>query len=76
MEVMEMKIYQVVEVTYIYIDGFGGDYENEEEVDKGYYSTMENAQARLDSLTKSHWNSEYNCCTREYKINEIELDIR
>ena len=69
------KVYQVVEVITQYIDGFDGDHEWEEELNKGYYSTMENAQKRLDILTNEYWSSECDCCMRKFKINEIELDV-
>ena len=69
-----MKIYQVVEIVEQYIDGFGGDHEWEEEINKGYYSTMENAKAKLNTLTELYWDSECDCCCREFKIKEIELD--
>jgi len=70
-----MKIYQVVEIVTQYIDGFDGNHEWEEEINKGHYSTMENAQAKLNALTELHWDSKYNCCSREFKIKEIELDV-
>ena len=67
-------IYQVVEIVSQYIDGFDGDHEWEEEVDKGYYSTMDKAKVRLEILTKQFWSKEYNCCMRNFRINEIVLD--
>ncbi len=69
------RIYQVVEIIQQYIDGFDGDHEWEEEVSLGYYSTFEKAQAKLQHLTELHWNYEYQCCNRDFKINEIELDV-
>ena len=48
-----MKIYQVVEIVTQYIDGFDGDHEWEEEINKGYYSTMENAKKDLMLLQKN-----------------------
>ena len=67
-------IYQVVEIVTQYIDGFDGDHEWEEEINKGYYSSIEKAQAKLDALTKQFWSEECNCCMRHFRINEIVLD--
>ena len=70
-----MKIYQVVEIISRYIDGFDGDHEWEEELNKGYYSTKEKAKAKLEKLNKMYWDDEFDCCLKKFKINEIELDI-
>lgn len=66
-------IYQVVEVEHKYVDGFDGDHEWDEDVNMGYYSTKEKAEARLEILTKEFWDEEYGCM-RDFEIREIMLD--